>query len=1812
MNTSRRNPVYLVLALTIAALALGAMTAIFWAQASSAQMQAVLPLEQAESPTFLAAQAAITIPLGTPATVNGACNDYTDAVSYTFADTGGLTGAVFLKQDAEYLYVCMEGAVGQNPDRYARVYLDTDGGQEAFAEGDDLALQIMIASGMQSSYRGTGVADGYEPATAAGWFAAATADVVEIAEFAIPLDLTGGWCGADFGLAVLRHDVNVPDEVYGWPDNAIYDQPETWMLTALESAPCGEGNIAYVYRRDIVTALDFEALLTGEGFTVDLIPMSAVTVTPFSRYDLILIADDTGYLDDWGSDFSQVLAIADASQPILGLGEGGYAFFGQLSSPIGWPHGWHGQLAQVYADVAFTDHYQTPYNLGALTPGPFPIYQQPVGEVGIYLSSAISPSVIPIGLEPPYPDGTPPDHASIIADRLTPNVFWCHQLWGYDGGPPVMNTDGSHLFVNTVVQGINSFCPDFVIPEPCVTIVKTASPPDGTPVQPGDTIRYTVDYTVTPNCLVDVTEATLIDPLPADTLFVPGSASGGVTPNADGALVWHEGVLSPGATGSETFEVYVLDTQCDNQRRVNNVARMQSSQGTVESNLVSHPVRCPPIGFPNDEPPYAESEIQINPYPLVTGHPSQVSVKVSNYSTVTQILTVSFQTSPNRFGIGLNYGTFDTQIVAVPAFSHVIVHSSFTPVSSGHYCMQIRVQAAGYDPIVTQRNLDVTEDLEPGVEDVLTFTVGNPTATVADILLTVDNTCPGWMAWIDPTLLNAVGPNSSDLRQATLHVIPPVASPLGTACHIDVQGWIGGRLIGGIRKLDVPPVHLPDAEPVWEEREITLSYSPPVVGQPVSYCVEIQNPLAYTRTVEIGYEVADFGAGIFFTPITTRTVELPPNSIDSYCVTWTPALGGTLHRCLRAALTQAGYPTEYSQRNVLLERFDPVVGPIDIDIPFVLGNPHPFTQTPTIDINFLGLAGYQAQIVPELPDEFEPGETQFFTMTLLPMPNADPTHFGDASRVELMLFLDGMFEGGFTIEFVPDTAGRQIAYVYRGNTPAANSFDTLLTARGYTVTLVPLFDVLATDFTAFDLILIADDTGYLSTWGLAAGQVAHIAGSGTPIIGLGEGGYAFFGDLSLFIGWPNGWHGPNWLLDRAPGAPPPIFNWPNPIPPDPVEVYAAPVNEVGIYLGGGIPADVVPIGLEPNAHDHASVILQGCRQLWGFSGHADEMTAAGQDLFANDIAYMLQFQCPIEETAPEQCIEIHKEAVPPAGTPVMPGDQIVYTLVYTMSDHPECESVRGEVRDKIPDDTIYIPNSASGGAAPTPDGALVWPVQPGDMGETATFAVRVSDTVCNDEQRVVNQATLTAPNHPPVQSNTVGHPVDCPPVTFPNDEPPYAESEIQIHPYPLVTGQPSEISVKVSSLASVTQVLTVSFQTSASRFGIGLDYNSFDTKVVTVPAHSNVIVKSSFTPVSSGHYCIQIHVQGAGFAPIRTQRNIDVTENLEPGVTDTLTFKVRNNTASTGDIHMAVINTCPGWTAVVNPAVLTGMAPGEIRDVDLLVTPPNPVVLGSGCHIDVQAWIDGELIGGIRKLDVPPVHLPQDVDPPWMEPEISLNPSPPIAGLPNNYCIELQNPLGFTRTVTLIYEVADFGAGIWFTPIATETVELPPNSIDDYCVNWIPATGGTLHRCLRIVLQQPGYEDQTSQRNVDIQRIPLPQFDLSDVIAIIRNPDPLPHVLEVRPTLFGIGPAWQLLLQDGGGNPLPGMLGPNESVEVHLGFAPVLNAANAIQQDPQSHFGDESRVEIEVFLDGASVGGFSAVYAPPLTHIYLPLVLRNQ
>jgi hypothetical protein len=293
----------------------------------------------------------------------------------------------------------------------------------------------------------------------------------------------------------------------------------------------------------------------------------------------------------------------------------------------------------------------------------------------------------------------------------------------------------------------------------------------------------------------------------------------------------------------------------------------------------------------------------------------------------------------------------------------------------------------------SRQNLDVAEVLHPNVPTDVIIPVGNPTAAPANIDLVVDNTCPGWTAFVTPTTLFGVLANDTDIRNVTLEVTPPTGL-LGTGCHIDLLGYIGGVLIGGVRKIDRQPLAPPVMEPHYAESEISVSPVPPVVGQNTQVCATINNPTATAQTVTLTFNWADFGAGIGFTPIkTVANVVVPAFGSKTVCITWVPAPGGTLHKCIEIQIHQDGYYDIYSQRNLDLVRSnlsDLFHGNLFVNLPnFLIHNPGD-PEPCTFDLMQFGLPGFMFQLMdhngnPVMPGTqvmFGAGETQSFFLQI--------------------------------------------------------------------------------------------------------------------------------------------------------------------------------------------------------------------------------------------------------------------------------------------------------------------------------------------------------------------------------------------------------------------------------------------------------------------------------------------------------------------------------------------------------------------------------------------------------------------------------------------------------------------------------------------------------------------------------------------------------------------------------------------------------------------------------------------------------------
>jgi len=197
----------------------------------------------------------------------------------------------------------------------------------------------------------------------------------------------------------------------------------------------------------------------------------------------------------------------------------------------------------------------------------------------------------------------------------------------------------------------------------------------------------------------------------------------------------------------------------------------------------------------------------------------------------------------------------------------------------------------------------------------------------------------------------------------------------------------------------------------------------------------------------------------------------------------------------------------------------------------------------------------------------------------------------------------------------------RIAYIYLYDAEAAESFRSLLVSYGCSTTLIALDEVTAAPLASYDLIIVADDTQFLSTWNDPQTVVA-IETSDKPVVGLGEGGYDFFGVLGLSIGRPNGGHGErNSISVIDPNCS--LFSTPYPvdIPEDQnLQLYTE-TSHVGLYLWP-VPETVTALGAEVDDPGYYPLALEHNRYLlWGFTESPQKMTEVGKILFVNVVIW---------------------------------------------------------------------------------------------------------------------------------------------------------------------------------------------------------------------------------------------------------------------------------------------------------------------------------------------------------------------------------------------------------------------------------------------------------------------------------------------------------------------------------------------------------------------------------------------------------------
>jgi len=310
--------------------------------------------------------------------------------------------------------------------------------------------------------------------------------------------------------------------------------------------------------------------------------------------------------------------------------------------------------------------------------------------------------------------------------------------------------------------------------------------------------------------------------------------------------------------------------------------------------------------------------------------------------------------------------------------------------------------------------------------------------------------------------------------------------------------------------------------------------------------------------------------------------------------------------------------------------------------------------------------------------------------------------------------------------------------------------------------------------------------------------------------------------------------------------------------------------------------------------------------------------------------------------------------------------------------------------------------------------------------------------------------------------------------------------------------------------------------------------------------------------------------------------------------------------------------------------VLPDMAPGMTRTVVLTVTPPLPPIgpererelvslADEQPIVDLEAYVNGELIGGIRKIAKPPIPLHKPQDRPYAESEIAVTPYPLLAGQPATITTQIMNTSEETQTIRVEFRVANFGMGIPFTdtnimPTYREVTLGPGISMTVGTVWWPPFAGNW---CIQITLLDPDnqYPPQYSQRNVVVERRPANSCEPIVKDFWLQNSTGLTVTVTLGSNAVNLPPGWTYSTDI-----TETILGPYQGITVTLTITPPCGLAALDWLAPEGALGagasSLAEVNVEGYIEGELMpesGGIQVQIeiAPPETKLYLPLVMKN-
>ena len=182
-----------------------------------------------------------------------------------------------------------------------------------------------------------------------------------------------------------------------------------------------------------------------------------------------------------------------------------------------------------------------------------------------------------VGLEALPFDTTDPIKATIIP-IFSSYAFWSQNVW--DGDEDWVSEDYdpvSHMNGSGNAVGADGGGDHLHLATELVFIDKRVNSADKVTAAPGDTLRFSIDVELAGASAVPVDDIQVVDVLPAELLFVPGSDSSSLGASAvespAGTLTWDFGSVQPGTTITISYEATLALDAAPNSV-FNNVAKV--------------------------------------------------------------------------------------------------------------------------------------------------------------------------------------------------------------------------------------------------------------------------------------------------------------------------------------------------------------------------------------------------------------------------------------------------------------------------------------------------------------------------------------------------------------------------------------------------------------------------------------------------------------------------------------------------------------------------------------------------------------------------------------------------------------------------------------------------------------------------------------------------------------------------------------------------------------------------------------------------------------------------------------------------------------------------------------------------------------------------------------------------------------------------------------------------------------------------------------------------------------------------------------